>query len=889
MKKITLLLVVSLFLQQAMAIINGSSYPMTISNSAALLTATGSRTQLLSSSGGNSISSVQTFPFTFSFDGTAYTQFSASPDGFIKLGASAASSQSSNSIFSNNNVPKIAPFWDNLTLASSGNGGGVYAFVNGTAPSRVFVIEWVVRSSDNENYSTAKFQVALYESSNNIAFFYQGLNPSSSIYNDYSIGFTNRTTSSNNQASVYVSNNSVSYSTAKDDNSTKIPDTRSYLFSAGAIVFSPSINLTYTNVTTSSMTIGFTPGSGTNHLVLCRAGNDITTDPSNLSSYNANTVYGSGSSIGSAYVIYNGTGSSVNLTGLSTSTNYFFKVYEQTGTGSSATFNTSSLLSGNQGSRAIVPSTPPAVSPVPPVTSATTVNFTCSKGNGERRMVMCQKDNDVNSDPEDGRQYSAHSEYGRGDHYENGYVVYDGTDNNFNISGLEGGAHYHFTIVEYNGNGTCATYNKAGKIKTTSETNAAPPATPSGSGSFGEISSDALKLNFTKGDGARRIVVCRKGSEINDDANDGHKYRADSTFGSGEAYGSGYVVYDGTENSCRVKHLDDNSNYHFTVIEYNGDNDKTTYDNTHKYKCSASTPRTDTDNDGVADVEDAYPTDANRAYSVNFPSAGYGTLMYEDLWPGRGDYDFNDLVVDYRYTTVTNADNNVVEVLYTFVTRAVGASLHNGFAVQLDGVNKNKITGITGSKASGANWISLNSNGTEAGHATYANFLVFDDAYELFPAQGTSFINTLANAPNLGTDTTRMTVTFLAGGVAPSGGTLSLGSLPNSAFNPYLIVGQDRGKEVHLINKVPTAKVNNAYFGQEQDRSNAAQGKYYLTETNLPYALNVVSSIPYTIEKTDFSEAYLKFVDWAQSGGVTYTDWYLNNSGYRSNTKLMIR
>ncbi len=37
----------------------------------------------------------------------------------------------------------------------------------------------------------------------------------------------------------------------------------------------------------------------------------------------------------------------------------------------------------------------------------------------------------------------------------------------------------------------------------------------------------------------------------------------------------------------------------------------------------------------------------------NQPSEQFtGTLAYEDLWPGKGDYDFNDLVVDYDFDIV---------------------------------------------------------------------------------------------------------------------------------------------------------------------------------------------------------------------------------------------
>ncbi len=58
---------------------------------------------------------------------------------------------------------------------------------------------------------------------------------------------------------------------------------------------------------------------------------------------------------------------------------------------------------------------------------------------------------------------------------------------------------------------------------------------------------------------------------------------------------------------------------------------------------------TDADGDGVPNDEDDYPNDGDRAFDNYYPANGPGTLAYEDLWPGKGDYDFNDLVLDYRF------------------------------------------------------------------------------------------------------------------------------------------------------------------------------------------------------------------------------------------------
>lgn len=66
---------------------------------------------------------------------------------------------------------------------------------------------------------------------------------------------------------------------------------------------------------------------GTNVLVVARA---ITapTDPVNGITYNADAAYGIGSPCGGGFVVYNGTGTSVNVTNLTSSTTYYYAIYE---------------------------------------------------------------------------------------------------------------------------------------------------------------------------------------------------------------------------------------------------------------------------------------------------------------------------------------------------------------------------------------------------------------------------------------------------------------------------------------------------------------------------------------------------------------------------------
>jgi uncharacterized repeat protein (TIGR03803 family) len=81
--------------------------------------------------------------------------------------------------------------------------------------------------------------------------------------------------------------------------------------------------LTFTNVTSNSVTINWTNGNGARRIVKIKPTNTFSA-PVNGNDYTANTVYsGSGEQ-----VVYNGTGNSVTVTGLLSSHWYWFRVYE---------------------------------------------------------------------------------------------------------------------------------------------------------------------------------------------------------------------------------------------------------------------------------------------------------------------------------------------------------------------------------------------------------------------------------------------------------------------------------------------------------------------------------------------------------------------------------
>ncbi|MDD4922718.1 MAG: LruC domain-containing protein, partial [Bacteroidales bacterium] len=286
----------------------------------------------------------------------------------------------------------------------------------------------------------------------------------------------------------------------------------------------------------------------------------------------------------------------------------------------------------------------------------------------------------------------------------------------------------------------------------------------------------------------------------------------------------------------------------------------------------------DLDGDGVPDMDDTYPKDPARAFHNYYPAEGFGSIAFEDLWPNKGDYDFNDLVVDYRFTIVTNSANKVTEVLSSFVVKAIGAQYTNGFGFQLPGATlRSSDIHVEGCKLFD-NYITLNANGTEA-NQDKITMIVFDDSYKVMLSTAGFGINVIPENPYVKPDTMVVNIGFTPG-------VYTIHDLDLNNFNPFLIVDKNRGKEIHLPNYLPTSLVNQSYFGTGDDHSNPASGVYYKSAENLPWAIKIASSFDYTIEGVMVTNAHLKFKKWAESSGLDFPDWYLNHSDYRNESMI---
>lgn len=288
----------------------------------------------------------------------------------------------------------------------------------------------------------------------------------------------------------------------------------------------------------------------------------------------------------------------------------------------------------------------------------------------------------------------------------------------------------------------------------------------------------------------------------------------------------------------------------------------------------------DTDNDGIGDNFDSYATDPTKSFNNYFPSQNtVGTLAFEDLWPSKGDYDFNDMVLDYRFNLVTNSQNMVVQIVADITLKAIGASFHNGFGFQLP-IPSGQVASVSGTDVR-SSLISNNPNGTESGQRN-ATIIVFDNAFDHLRWPGTGIgVNTTPGAPYVQPKTFTVVINL----VSP----VSMTTLGLPPFNPFIFINKTRSREVHLMHKPPTDLADLSLLGTGSDNSNSATGRYYVTAKNLPFAIDIAGPFDYATEKTVITQAHLKFANWATSGGSTFADWYLPKANYRNEAKIYKR
>ena len=214
-----------------------------------------------------------------------------------------------------------------------------------------------------------------------------------------------------------------------------------------------------------------------------------------------------------------------------------------------------------------------------------------------------------------------------------------------------------------------------------------------------------------------------------------------------------------------------------------------------------------------------------------------GTLAFEDIWPSGGDYDMNDVIIEYESAVTFNNSNNIRKIVDTFrpVNKVNSASKQNAFGYIINGqVGTINMSSSVFYKKEEANQI-----------------IVFPNARDIAGQNKTFTV------------------------VREFTGTFSKATYKRD-YNPFIVINYKDGaknrSEVHLPKYKPSSWVNPALAGTVDD------AYYVRKDGQFPFAIDLpVINLEQVTEKIPIGSAneYPKFTDWAKSFGKLNTDWFL--------------
>jgi hypothetical protein len=267
-----------------------------------------------------------------------------------------------------------------------------------------------------------------------------------------------------------------------------------------------SSSIIFSNVTSTSLSLSFTPGNGTSHLVVVNANAPLSTVPSNAVTYVPNSNYGQGSQIGSGFVVGNGSGT-IAVTGLSPATPYYFQVYDFNGSGGTQNYLTTTSATNplSQNTLATAPASQATnLSFSNPTSSSVTVSFNAAAGSPAGYLVIRSAGSASSAQPVNTVSYST------GAHLGTTTVASVGSSLSFLDSGLPTDTKYFYSVFAFNGSGTSLNYQTINPLQgsITLDTSApliiAPPSpnptsiTAGNTPTFSAIITDNVRVDTAK-------------------------------------------------------------------------------------------------------------------------------------------------------------------------------------------------------------------------------------------------------------------------------------------------------------------------------------------------------------------------------------------------------
>jgi hypothetical protein len=316
-----------------------SSYAFSTGTNGSLQDIAGSNTSYLVGLNDDTAGTVRAIGFDFLFMATTYTHFSANSNGQMQLHTSATASAIGNNVSTAANSAILAPFTGDNEVAN-----GMRFSVLGSAPNRIFVMEWNQFYINYVNLSNAgNMQVWLNETTGVVTYIYGEIyNSSTSAQNrSISIAASNTATTVGSVTisaapafaagtslavnAIAAGANPIGTTLVANIGSTADGSRRFFAFTPPTTVSGDVANLTFTAVATNTTTLNWDDNATNEGSFLVTRATDaaFTQNVSNFSVASTTSV-----GTGIAYT-------SIQI-GLSAGTNYFYRVNASVEAGQSA-------------------------------------------------------------------------------------------------------------------------------------------------------------------------------------------------------------------------------------------------------------------------------------------------------------------------------------------------------------------------------------------------------------------------------------------------------------------------------------------------------------------------------------------------------------------------
>lgn len=273
----------------------------------------------------------------------------------------------------------------------------------------------------------------------------------------------------------------------------------------------------------------------------------------------------------------------------------------------------------------------------------------------------------------------------------------------------------------------------------------------------------------------------------------------------------------------------------------------------------AVSPEADADSDGIPDASDDFPKDATLAFEQDYPIGSEAWYAFEDLYPNRGDADYNDFVVAYQAQQRFDARKRLVSVSIDIRAEARGAGYDHALLMDLRDTFKG------GGKATVEE---LSATGTVVRSAAYGladgPITVFASSRAaLQPPSGQWATNAIPSTAFVPGRTARVTLTLVDPGAN------MMGAVAAPPYDLYCHVA-NTNQDVHL------PRIDTNGDGVMDAANVAGVVRPMIDPSGYPWALEVPVRWRWPLEGVRLETAYPDMKTWVASGRGDALDWYLH-------------